>query len=255
MKNKLFELVLFATFSSIILLLSLIPNIGFLTFLPGMSITIVHIPVLIGIMLLSFWYALGLGLVFGLGSLIASFMYASNLGDIAFQNPLVSVLPRLIFAAVAFLIIYLLKKVQKTKHGILINFIVISVVASAFVMVGIIGLHLNTNWNLALIISLGVLFLLVLIGGYSYFLFKSTHKQHAYVPSSMMASTLVHGFLVLTMMALIKPAAFGELNIFYFILTTIATNSIVEAVAAVLVGSPIVFALHSLKGEMEDATV
>ena len=53
-------MVMFATFASIILLMALVPNLGYLTFIPGISITIIHIPVLIGIMLLSFWYALGL---------------------------------------------------------------------------------------------------------------------------------------------------------------------------------------------------
>ncbi|MFA5719840.1 MAG: hypothetical protein WC939_02125 [Acholeplasmataceae bacterium] len=254
MKNKTFEMVLFATFSAIILVLSLIPNIGFLTFLPGMSITIVHIPVLIGIMLLSFYYALGLGFVFGIGSLIASYLYASNIGDLAFQNPLVSVLPRLIFAAVAFLIIYLLKKIQTTKHGILINFIVITVVSVLFIVIGIIGLHLNTTWHLALIISIGVLFLVLLMGGYTYFLFKSKNKHLAYVPSSMLSATLVHSFLVLTMIAIVKPQAFGDGDIFYIILTTITTNSIIEALVAVLVGSPIVFALYSLRSGL-DVTV
>lgn len=254
MKNKTFEMVLFAAFSSIILLLSLIPNIGYLTFLPGMSITIIHIPVLIGIMLLSFYYALGLGLVFGVSSLMASYLYASNLGNLAFQNPLVSIVPRLVFAVMAFLIIYGLKKVQQTKHGMVINIITIGMVSVLFVVIGIIGLHLNTTWPLFFLITMGVLFLVLLFTGYAYFLIHSTHKHLAYVPTSMMAATLIHSFLVLWMIALIKPAAYGGGDIFYIILTTMATNSIVEALAAVVIGSPIVIALHNLRGGL-DATV
>ncbi len=248
-KNKIYEMVLFAAFSAIILLMTLIPNLGYMTFLPGISITIVHIPVLIGIMLLSFWYAVGLGAVFGISSLIASYMYAKNPFDLVFQNPLVSVVPRVIFAAVAFLLILGLKKIQKKEKGTIINFIIVSVVSLGFIILGIYGLNKNTEWPLSLLIVLGIVFLIILIGGYSYFLFKSKHKHLAYVPSSMILSTLVHSFLVLTMVAVINPSVYGGGNIFYTILTIIAFNSVVEALAAVVIGSPIVFALNNLRSD------
>ncbi|NMA05755.1 MAG: hypothetical protein GX931_05240 [Acholeplasmataceae bacterium] len=248
MKNKIFEMVMFATFASIILLMALVPNLGYLTFIPGISITIIHIPVLIGIMLLSFWYALGLGLVFGLSSLIASYMYASSPGDIAFQNPLVSVIPRILFAVVAFGIIIALKKIQTKEKGTIINFIIVSLITVGFIVAGAISLNASTNWPLYLIVILAVLSTATLIVGYAFFLFKSKHKHLAYVPSSMILSTLVHSFLVLSMIAVVRPDAFGDGNIFYTILTIIAFNSVIEALTAVVIGSPIVFALNNLRG-------
>ncbi len=253
-RSKIYEMVLFATFSAIILLITLVPNLGYLTFLPGISITIVHIPVLIGIMLLSFWYAVGLGAVFGISSLIASFMYAKNPFDFAFQNGLVSILPRVIFAGVAFLIVLGLKSIQKKNNGTIINFIIVSLITLGFVIAGIYGLDANTEWPLSLVITLGVLFFVISIGGYLYFLFKSKNKHLAYVPSSMIVSTLIHTFLVLTMVAIVNPAVYGGGDIFYTILTIIGFNSVVEALAAVLIGSPIVFALNNLRGD-EYATV
>ncbi len=254
-KSKIYEMVLFATFASIILLLALVPNIGYITFIPGIaSFTIIHIPVLIGIMLLSFWYAVGLGFVFGLSSLIAAFMYAQQPFDYTFQNPLVSILPRVIFAAVAFFVVLGLKWIQKKNYGTIINFILVSLVSLLFILVGIVGLHSNTNWPLLLIIILGVVLLVLLIGGYAFFLFKSKNKHLAYVPSSMIISTLIHSFLVLTLVAIIKPAVYGGGDIFYTILTIVGYNSVVEALAAVIIGSPIVFALNNLRGD-EYATV
>ena len=111
-------MVLFSTFSAIILILTLVPNIGYIR-VGVASITIVHIPVLIGIMFLGVGYSLSLGLVFGLSSLIAAFMYASSPADLAFQNPIISVLPRIVFALVAFYIIRLLFLIRKRANTVI----------------------------------------------------------------------------------------------------------------------------------------
>ena len=63
----------------------------------------------------------------------------------------------------------------------------------------------------------------------------------------MILSTLVHSFLVLSMIAVVRPDAFGDGNIFYTILTIIAFNSVIEALTAVVIGSPLVFALNNLR--------
>ncbi|MGI6359866.1 MAG: hypothetical protein ACOX02_02330 [Acholeplasmatales bacterium] len=181
-------------------------------------------------------------------------MYAKNPFDFAFQNPLVSVLPRIIFAAVAFFVILGLKKIQKKESGTIINFIIVSAVTLGFVIAGIYGLNSNTEWSLGLLIPLGVVFFMISIGGYVFFLFRSKRKHLAYVPSSMILSTLIHSFLVLTMVAIVKPAVYGDGDIFYTILTIIGFNSVVEALAAVLIGSPIVFALNNLRGD-SDVTI
>ena len=175
--------------------------------------------------------------IFGLSSLIAAFMYAQQPFDYTFQNPLVSILPRVIFAAVAFFVVLGLKWIQKKNYGTIINFILVSLVSLLFILVGIVGLHSNTNWPLLLIIILGVVLLVLLIGGYAFFLFKSKNKHLAYVPSSMIISTLIHSFLVLTLVAIIKPAVYGGGDIFYTILTIVGYNSVVEALAAVTVPS------------------
>ena len=117
-KNQIFNLTLTSIFASIILLMSLLPQVGFVTLMPGVSVTLVHIPVLIGVFLLPRNHAITLGLFFGLGSMIASYLYAANPIDLAFQLPWISVLPRVLFAAAAYYIFKYLKRIETSfKFG------------------------------------------------------------------------------------------------------------------------------------------
>lgn len=134
--SGVFNLVLFSIFSALILLLGLIPQIGYIRLGP-VAITIVHIPVLIGIMVLPFWHSVGLGFIFGISSLIASFIYATSPIDLAFQNPLISVLPRVIFAIFAYLVFHGSSLLQKFKHGNKIIFGVSTIVTVLFFGVAI----------------------------------------------------------------------------------------------------------------------
>lgn len=131
--RNILDLVIASILTAIILVLSLVPNAGFIH-VGVVSITIVHIPVLIGVLLLPLAYAIFLGLVFGFGSMIASFIYASNPIDLAFQNPLVSVLPRILFALAAFFILrgFILTE-RKVKFGkIIVFFIVVATLLFLF---------------------------------------------------------------------------------------------------------------------------
>lgn len=139
--SGVFNLVLFSIFAALILLLGLIPQIGFIRLGP-VAITIVHIPVLIGIMVLPFWHALGLGVTFGISSLIASYIYGTTPADLAFQNPLISVLPRIIFALFAFLIFRASSLLQKLKHGNKIIFGLSTIVTILFF-----GISINSLTN------------------------------------------------------------------------------------------------------------
>ena len=97
------DLSLAGIFGGIILLLSLVPAPwglpwGFITIGGGVSITIVHIPVLIGAIFGGKRVGIYLGLIFGLGSLGAAVLYPGGL-NVFFINPIVSVLPRVLFGA------------------------------------------------------------------------------------------------------------------------------------------------------------
>jgi uncharacterized membrane protein len=101
-----------ALFIAIILLMSFVPQLGFITVVPGLSLTLLPIPVLLGAYLFGWKRGLLYGTAFG----IASWIQASVQGvgfNLLFVYPWVSVLPRLIWGFLAGLVFELLKKTPK----------------------------------------------------------------------------------------------------------------------------------------------
>lgn len=248
-RKRILNMSLFAIFASFIVILGLVPNLGYITFIPGVaSLTIVHIPVLIGIMLLPLGYAIGLGFIFGLTSLYASYVYAQTLFDYAFQNPIIAILPRVLFAVAAYFIFYGFKLLfNKLKNGPLVSFIVIVVISILFAYFTSLGLHQVTGWNLLVINLVAITLVSGLLVLYYFFLKKERYKNLAYVPAVFITATLIHSILVLSMIALMKPAAYEGANILGVILAVMSTNALFEALAAVLIGSPIVLALFNVE--------
>jgi uncharacterized membrane protein len=95
MKTK--DIAFYGIFSAIILLLSLTPSpwgltLGFVR-IGLVEITFIHVIVIVGALFKGRKAGVFLGTVFGLSSMLASFIYQSVL----FTNPIISVLPRIIF--------------------------------------------------------------------------------------------------------------------------------------------------------------
>ncbi len=110
MKNrkKILSICIDAMFLALIVLMAFTP-IGFIP-LPTISVTIIHIPVLIGAYLFGRRRGALYGLFFGAVSCIKSLQAVSSILDPFFQNPIVSVLPRLIFGYLAGLTFDIIKK-------------------------------------------------------------------------------------------------------------------------------------------------
>lgn len=105
---------------AIILAMTFVPNMGYIT-IGGIAITIIHIPVLIGAAMLGWKWGLFFGTVFGIGSLIQAFTYITT--NAPFTNPLVSVLPRMLFGLVAGLVFQLVRMyINKHKKSNAINY-------------------------------------------------------------------------------------------------------------------------------------
>lgn len=258
---KVFNMVLFAIFAAITLLMSLIPQIGFITAGP-VAITLVHIPVLIGIMVLPLWYSLGLGFTFGLGSLIAAFAFGKTPMDMAFQNPLISILPRVLFALVAFFILKGLMALEKVKGGRPIILVIVSVITMAFMVAGAFAIdnliastkevpadHIyeSLKYMLPIMIVIGLIF----IGFYILFARKEKTKKNVAIPSSIMVSTLLHTVLVLSILYLFKPGIAGvDLNTLLSIV--IGGNGFIEILAAVAIGTPIAIAIRTAFPALSD---
>lgn len=103
-----------AVFIAIIMLMTFVPNIGFIAITPFLSLTLLHLPVLLGAALGGPKKGLLLGLVFG----IASYMQAlSGTGfNALFAFPWVAIPPRAAFGLLAGLTFSLLGKIVKKSH-------------------------------------------------------------------------------------------------------------------------------------------
>lgn len=152
---------------AVIVVLAAVPQIGFIQ-IPPLSLTIVHIPVIIGAIALKGNAGIILSLAFG----VASWAVASTRGaasDLLFMNPLISVLPRVIFGIVLTGLVSLMGKVNISdalKNGIiaLVGSLAHSIIVLFAFMVSI-GLSSSNlfsldNWGLLL----GAFFALNVIG-------------------------------------------------------------------------------------------
>lgn len=158
MKNVKIRKMIFASeLIAIILLLSFIINpvtgmpIGYIPIGTIAVMTIIHIPVIIGAILLGKNYGMILGLVFGLGSLIES---AILLGyNAPFTNPLLSVVPRIFLGYITAVYYEFFKNKIKNKlfgTGLSLGLATLThtlVVVPILYLVGVTGFYFTASEN------------------------------------------------------------------------------------------------------------
>ena len=115
--KRVLEITTAGVFGAIILFLSLVPapwglTWGFFRVTGGVEITIIHIPVIIGGIFGGKRVAIMLGFIFGLGSLLAALIYG-GVFSVFFLNPLVSILPRMLFGYFIYLFYLQLNRIIK----------------------------------------------------------------------------------------------------------------------------------------------
>ncbi|MHB9295576.1 hypothetical protein PilKf_01322 [Pillotina sp. SPG140] len=127
-----------------------ITGIGFVTWFPGVSLTIMHVPVLIGAILEGPIVGTFVGLLFGLFSLIQASIIAVNPGDLAFINPLISVVPRL-FIGPATYAVYILIKGQsmssRREYGAMIIGSIAGSLVNTVLVLGMLGVFKIYPWT------------------------------------------------------------------------------------------------------------
>ncbi|CAM3645986.1 ECF transporter S component [Erysipelothrix urinaevulpis] len=110
MNRKTKDMTMNALFIAITVVMALVPNLGMIH-LGAVSITIMHIPVIVAGLVLGPKGAIINALAFGLSSLFISAIRPTMPLDVFFVNPLVSVLPRLLFGFTIVIINNLLEKI------------------------------------------------------------------------------------------------------------------------------------------------
>ena len=132
------KIVITGVLGAIAVLLGL-TRLGFIPWFSGASLTIMHVPVIIGAVLEGPLVGLGIGLIFGVFSLIQAAVAPTGPADVWFTNPLLSVLPRLFIGPIAWLVWNSLKKWPPL--GLVVTGIVGSLVNTILVlgMIGVLG--------------------------------------------------------------------------------------------------------------------
>ncbi len=112
--KKVLEMTMIAMFAAIIAIMSFVPWLGYITV--GLAaITIIHIPVILGGIIGGRRVAIVLATVFGVLSMIRAFMTPDGL-NVFFQNPVVSVLPRVLFGVALYYIYVGVEKLLPRKE-------------------------------------------------------------------------------------------------------------------------------------------
>lgn len=124
---------------------------GFIPWFAGVSLTIMHVPVIIGAILEGPIVGLVIGVIFGLFSMIQAAVAPNGPGDVIFTNPLISILPRLFIGPLAWLVWNTLKRWK--VFGLIAAGLAGSLTNSVFVL-GMIGLLALYPWQV-----IGVVFI------------------------------------------------------------------------------------------------
>jgi uncharacterized membrane protein len=117
-------------------------RLGFIPYFSGASLTIMHVPVIIGAVLEGPVVGLAIGFIFGIFSLLQAAIAPTGPADVWFVNPLVSVLPRLAIGPVAWVVYRALKGISE---------------APGLIGAGIAGSLTNTVLVLGVLGALGLL--------------------------------------------------------------------------------------------------
>jgi uncharacterized membrane protein len=112
---------------------------GFIPWFGGISLTVMHVPVIIGAILEGPVAGAVIGLIFGIFSMIQAAIAPTGPSDVWFTNPLLAVLPRLFIGPLTWLVWMALRRIPVI--GLIVAGIVGSLTNTVFVlgMIGILG--------------------------------------------------------------------------------------------------------------------
>jgi len=138
MRNKrTFEITTISVLVALTVTFASIPQLGYI-YVGPVALTTMHIPVLIGGVFGGRKAAYTLAFIFGLSSMINA-MFNPLLLNEYFQNPLVSVLPRVLWGFVFYEIYLLMRKWIKNRYlGVSVHMVVSTIIHTALVAIALV---------------------------------------------------------------------------------------------------------------------
>lgn len=154
-QNRTRKLVITGVMGAITVLLG-VTHWGFIPWFGGISLTIMHVPVIIAAILEGPIVGLGVGFIFGIFSLIQAAVAPTSPADVWFTNPLLSIMPRLFIGPVAYYVWKLLEKIPVVG---LIAAGVAGSLTNTILVLGVIGLMGLLPWAVlgGIVISNGLI--------------------------------------------------------------------------------------------------
>jgi uncharacterized membrane protein len=221
-----------------------VTKLGFIPFFLGTSITIMHVPVIVGAVLEGPWVGTAIGLIFGIFSLIWAYIGPNGPGDIYFQNVFISVLPRLFIGVMAYLAYRVVKKQTGGKSSWLLWLILGLAFIAPILAYGTSLLGDDTKTKFMVLITSDVLSILAIVGIY---LFLQRLGEIAALVASAVVGTLTNTILVLGMMGLMGELGFVPSIPWKALLALGITNGIPEIIAAVIITVAVVAAWKQIE--------
>ncbi len=221
-----------------------VTKLGFIPFFLGTSITIMHVPVIVGAILEGPWVGTAIGAIFGIFSLIWAYIGPNGPGDVYFQNVLISVLPRLFIGVMAYLAYTLVKKQKGIRSAWLLWLgLGISVVAP---ILGFGTNILSGKTDMKIFVLVISIVLGVLMVG-SLVVIRRSMGELAALSAAAVIGTLTNTVLVLFMMGLMGELGYVPAIPWSALLVLGITNGIPEMITAVIITVAVVAAWKQIE--------
>jgi len=137
------KIVIAGVMGALCIVLSVTP-LGFFPMPTGVSLTTMHIPVILGAVLEGPVVGTVVGCIFGVFSLLRAAIAPQGPADVWFVNPLVSVLPRLFIGIAAWLVYRAVRKIHEIPA--LITAGIVGSLTNTVLVLGVLGLLRKLPW-------------------------------------------------------------------------------------------------------------
>lgn len=221
-----------------------VTKLGFIPFFLGTSITIMHVPVIVGAVLEGPWVGTAIGLIFGIFSLVWAYIGPNGPGDVYFQNVFISILPRLFIGLMAYLAYQLVKSQKNIRSAWLLWLALgISIVAPVLAY----GTDLFTdNPDMRVVVLVVSIVLGVFVLGALYAI-RQASDEIAALGGAAIIGSLTNTVLVLGMIGLMGELGYVPMIPWKGLLVLGITNGIPEILAAVLITVAVVAAWKQIE--------
>jgi len=226
-------------------------HLGYIPWVVGVAITVMHVPVIIGAILEGPIVGAAIGLLFGLSSMVQAYVAPTGPGDYYFRNPIVSVLPRLLIGPLAYLVYRLLQERKSWKSlGILMGVIAVALGALAVAYATptlpsyetALGVQAGAAVPTLKVIVLASTLLIAVLGMASLYWILRHKSEATAVGTAAVVGTLTNTILVLGTIGLMGSLGWAAPLPWVVILAVAVTNGIPEIVAAVILTVAVVVA-------------